>query len=167
MRFAFAVSIASVALFLPVVHGQTAPDPGDAAADRPYQLQATASNQRIDLTWKPPTNGATSFIVYVYSNGIELRNQTANETRASFFLTNGQTYAFEVSAVNADGTEGPRSNPVAATPHLENDLAYLAAGLIAVWIGVFGYAAFLARKEASIDHKLEQLLQARFQGRSP
>jgi CcmD family protein len=56
---------------------------------------------------------------------------------------------------------------VAATPQLENDLAYLAAGLITIWVGVFGYVAFLARKEAAIERKLERILQARFEGKNP
>lgn len=134
-------------------------------------LRATASNQRVDLSWSPPasaTPAPTAYRVYVFEEGAEFTNRTIeNQTRASFLLTNGRTYAFQVAVLQADGTQGPRSPPVAATPHLENDLAYLAAGLIAVWVGLFGYAAFLARKEASIDAKLERILQARFQGRSP
>ena len=142
-----------------------------AQQDDAITLRATASNQRVDLTWEPSAATSptpTAYRVYVFEEGQEFTNRTIeNQTRASFLLTNGRTYAFQVAAIQADGTEGPRSDPVAATPRLENDLAYLAAGLIAVWLGLFGYAAFLARKEASIDAKLERILQARFQGRSP
>lgn len=154
-------------LAVPLAAGQTAEDPFGAGPDTPDRVQASASNQRVDLSWEAPKNGAQQYRVYVYQGGIEMYNRTANETRATFFLTNGETYAFQVAAILPDGTTGPRSNPVAATPRLENDLAYLAAGLISVWVGLFGYAAFLARKEASIDAKLERILQARFQGRSP
>ena len=140
-----------------------------------FDLRATASNQRVDLVWEPtvstvqaPSEPVYAYRVYVFEDGREFTNRTVeNQTSASFLLTNGRTYAFQVAAIKPDGAEGPRSDPVAATPRLENDLAYLAAGLIAVWVGLFGYAAFLARKEASIDAKLERILQARFQGRSP
>lgn len=131
-------------------------------------LRAEATNQRVDLSWSAPTSAAASYRVYVFEDGREFTNRTINnQTTASFLLTNGRTYAFQVAAIQPDGNEGPLSPPVAATPRLERDLAYLAAGLIAVWVGLFGYAAFLARKEASIDAKLERILQARFQGRSP
>lgn len=147
-----------------------------APADEPpayaiLSLTAEPGNQRVLLDWDvhTPSGKPTRYVVYVYADGGALFNQTVeNATTATIFLTNARTYVFEVAAIKPDGTgEGPRSDPVAATPQLENDLAYLAAGLIAVWLGLLGYAAFLARKEAAIDKKLERILQARFEGKTP
>lgn len=158
-----------ILVLIPSAAAQNAHPPGLPLPPDTVRVDVRASNQRVDLSWEKPEVEATSYIVYVYQNGAigENQNRTVNATQVTFFLTNGVTYIFEVAILRPDGTQGPRSQPVAATPHLENDLAYLASGLIAVWVGIFGYAAFLARKEASIDRKLEQLLQARFQGRSP
>ena len=153
-------------LLLPAVSAQASPDPPALAPDMVH-VEAVASNQRVDLSWQPPVEPAKRYIVYVYYDGWENQNRTVNGTQASFLLTNGRTYVFEVAMVKADGTEGPRSAPVAATPRLENDLAYLAAGLIVVWLGIFGYAGLLARKEASLNKKLDRILQTRFEGRSP
>ncbi len=155
-----------VFLLVPGAVAQNAP-PGLSLPPDMVRVEATVSNQRVDLSWSPPADPATQYVVYVYERGAENQNRTVNATQATFFLTNGRTYVFQVAIIRPDGTQGPLSHPVAATPNLENDLAYLAAGLIAVWVGLFGYAAFLARKEASIDAKLERILQARFQGRSP
>jgi CcmD family protein len=155
--------VALSALLVPLASADEARVPYEV-----YPVTASASNQRVELSWAPPSESdVAGYNVYVFDEGQFSHIVAVNSTKATLFLTNGRSYAFQVAAVTTDGVEGPRSAPVAATPHLENDLAYLAAGLIAVWIGVFGYAAFLARKEASIDRKLEQLLQARFQGRSP
>ena len=136
----------------------------------PYDITnvtATATNQRVDISWDPPQDPVQGYRVYVLEEGRPFTNRTSDDTTESFLLTNGRSYVFQVAAVKVDGSEGPLSVPVAATPRLQNDLAYLAAGLIAVWVGIFGYAGFLARKENVIDKKLERILQSRFQGKSP
>ncbi|HEX9816577.1 MAG TPA: fibronectin type III domain-containing protein, partial [Candidatus Thermoplasmatota archaeon] len=85
---------------------------------------AEAANQQVHLSWYSttlPAGTPSKYRVYVFEDGREFTNRTLeNATHASFFLTNGRTYAFQVAAIKPDGTEGPRSDPVAATPRLEN-----------------------------------------------
>lgn len=153
-------------LLVPLASGQS-PEPTD-----PYgiwNLRAEAGNQRIHLTWDPIEDPrVVGYDVYWIIDGqysVPPDNATHNSYTA--FVTNSRTYVFQVAAVLDDGSRGPMSPPVAATPQFENDLAYLAAGLVTVWVGVFAYVAFLAQKEAALDKKLERLIQARFEGRSP
>lgn len=153
---------AAVALALvPLAAGQGSPE------HEITDLRATASNQRVDLAWAAPPGALQGYNVTVYDEGSVLTVRTSPDTEETFLLTNGRTYVFQVAAILPDGTLGPPSAPVAATPRLDSDLAYLAAGLIAVWVGVLAYAAFLARKEAAIDRKLEQIVATRYEGRAP
>jgi CcmD family protein len=137
-------------------------------------VKAHAGNQRVDLTWDSalgPNGNATEptvlgYVVYVFqSSDVGDRHET-NATQLSLFLVNGRPYAFQVAARLSDGTEGPRSGPVSATPSLERDLEYLAAGLVVTWVAVLGYVGLLVRREARLDRKLEQLLSHRG-GRNP
>jgi nitrous oxidase accessory protein len=88
----------------------------------PSTLSAYPGNQQIVLTWNPPYfNGSTPITNYRIYRGTthggevfltEVGN-TLNHPDAG--LTNGQTYCYRVSAVNAVG-EGLMSNEVCATP---------------------------------------------------
>jgi CcmD family protein len=135
-------------------------------------VRAVAQNQRVDLTWDPVVAPDASgpqvvgYVVLVFEVSDAALRQETNGTQASFFGVNGRTYTFQVAARLSDGTEGPRSGPVAATPHLARDLAYLASGLVATWVAILGYVGLLARREARLDRKLEQLLVHRG-GRNP
>ncbi len=88
----------------------------------PRSLQATPADSEVTLTWQPPSSdggaaitahriyrgtspGALALLVGVGDVG------TYRDTG----LTNGATYYYQVSAVNAAG-EGPRSAEVSATP---------------------------------------------------
>lgn len=153
-------------LLVPLAAAQTGSVPADPLAI--VDLTVTAGSHRVDLAWSTAQqDDSLHYVVRVFANAEEIILRNTTKRQETFLLENGVPYAFTVTAVAADGREGPPSAPVAATPRLENDFAYLAAGLIAVWIGLLGYAAFLARKENAVNRKLDRLLEARFQGRSP
>lgn len=91
----------------------TAPQPPPA----PAGLQATAGNTQVNLTWTAST-GATSYHVKRSTTNGGSYAQISAPTSASFTdtgLTNGTTYFYVVSAVNASG-ESANSSQASATP---------------------------------------------------
>jgi parallel beta-helix repeat protein len=88
----------------------------------PQNLNATAGNQQISLSWSPPTLHGGSPIAgyYIYrgntSGGESFLMEVGNVlTYIDGGLTNGQTYYYYVSAINIAG-EGPNSTEANATP---------------------------------------------------
>src|SRR5205809_169233 len=88
----------------------------------PQNLAATGGNAQVTLTWQAPaSNGGspiTNYRIYrgTSSNGETLKATIGNVlTYTDTTVTNGVTYYYQVSAVNAAG-EGPRSNEASATP---------------------------------------------------
>src|SRR5216117_2453864 len=88
----------------------------------PQGLVATAGDVTVTLTWSAPSsNGGspiTNYRIYrgTSSNGETLLATIGNVlTYTDTSVTNGVTYYYQVSAVNAAG-EGPRSNEASATP---------------------------------------------------
>ena len=88
----------------------------------PTSLSATTGNAYVFLSWSAPSyDGGSPVTGYKVYRGVSLGDMdllatlgnvlTLNDTR----LTNGQTYIYKVSAVNAAG-EGPLSETVQATP---------------------------------------------------
>jgi len=83
----------------------------------PTGLTASAGNAQVSLNWAPAA-GATSYDIYRgTSSGGEtlLASGVATTSYTSTGLTNGSTYYYEVSAVNAGG-QSALSSPVSATP---------------------------------------------------
>lgn len=87
----------------------------------PQNLSATAGDSTVQLAWNPPANAGgsavTSYRVYRATGGGQL-TQVGTSTSTSYTdgtVTNGTTYGYAVTAVNATG-EGPQSNQVSATP---------------------------------------------------
>jgi parallel beta-helix repeat protein len=88
----------------------------------PLNLTATAGDQQVSLAWDPPgSDGGSSIAYYRIYRGttpgggiflIEIGNVTSYLDTG---LSSGQTYYYQVSAVNAIG-EGPKSNEASATP---------------------------------------------------
>ena len=96
----------------------TAPSPPSS----PRNLQATPGNQQVTLTWEAPASEGgspvTNYVVYRgnLSGGEVFLVMVGNVlSYIDAGLVNGQTYYYQVSAVNADG-EGPKSNEASATP---------------------------------------------------
>ncbi|MGI0088110.1 MAG: fibronectin type III domain-containing protein [Nitrosotalea sp.] len=89
----------------------------------PQNLQATAGNSQISLSWTAPaSNGGSAITSYnVYRGttaGAESSTPIASTSSTTYNdtgLTNGQTYYYTVKAVNSVGTS-PASNEASATP---------------------------------------------------
>src|SRR6184192_903378 len=99
-----------------------APPPPPTPPSAPTNLVATGGNAQVTLTWQAPaSNGGspiTNYRIYrgTSSNGETLKATIGNVlTYTDTTVTNGVTYYYQVSAVNAAG-EGPRSNEASATP---------------------------------------------------
>jgi hypothetical protein len=95
--------------------GTTPPAATPPAA--PTALAATAGNQQIGLTWTG-SSGATSYHVNRATTSGGPYTQIASPTAASYTdsgLTNGTSYFYVVSALNASG-ESANSNQASATP---------------------------------------------------
>jgi len=83
----------------------------------PANLQATAGNAQVSLTWSAST-GATSYHVKRSTTNGGPYSQVSNPTGTSFTdtgLTNGTAYYYVVSALNSAG-ESANSNQATATP---------------------------------------------------
>ena len=83
----------------------------------PTNLQATAGNAQVSLTWTAST-GATSYNVKRATTSGGPYTEIASPTTANFSdtgLTNGTAYYYVVTAVNASGESG-NSNQASATP---------------------------------------------------
>lgn len=83
-------------------------------------LSATAGNARVDLSWTTPSDGGSAIAGYrLYRDGAFYQALGVQNAYADTAVTNGQTYSYRVSAVNAVG-EGARSNAASATPGAAN-----------------------------------------------
>ena len=92
--------------------------------DPPTAVSAIAGNAQVFLSWNPPAfNGGSGIINYVVQYELTIGGtwstfaqgtSTATSTTVTG-LTNGTSYNFEISAVNAVG-QGSPSNIVSATP---------------------------------------------------
>jgi fibronectin type 3 domain-containing protein len=98
-----------------------------AVPTMPLSLAAAAGQSKITLTWVAPvSDGGSSITGYrVYrasSTGAETLLSTVGAilSYTDSGLTSGQTYYYEVSAVNAVG-EGPKSNEASAMPTVPPD----------------------------------------------
>ncbi len=107
----FSLTTANIAsAFLQIVPGNVPP--------APTGLTATAGNAQVALSWAA-TSGATGYNVKrSTTNGGPYANVATNVTSTSFTntaLTNGTTYYYVVTAVNASG-ESPVSTQASGTP---------------------------------------------------
>ena len=113
----------------------------------PRNLEATAGEMRVTLTWTAPaSDGGAAITEYEYRHaaasavpdgmawtdvpdGSDAGGSTADETGATISgLTNGTQYAFEVRAVNNVGG-GAKAGPVTATPTVDGPRATLRLSL--------------------------------------
>jgi fibronectin type 3 domain-containing protein len=103
----------------------------------PQNLQAAPGNGQVTLTWQPPaSDGGVPIVAYLVYRGISSGGETSLAgaglalTYTDSTVTNGVTYYYQVSAVNAVG-EGPRSNEASATPSAPAALPGAPQGLTA------------------------------------
>ncbi|MCX7570312.1 fibronectin type III domain-containing protein [Tumebacillus sp. DT12] len=82
----------------------------------PTHLVAVAGDRKANLSWD--ANTEPNIVGYnVYMDGVKINTSLVNGTTYSVLgLTNGVTYSFTVTAVDADGNESPHSNVAYATP---------------------------------------------------
>src|SRR5437870_264315 len=93
-----------------------------APPSAPQNLAATGGNAQVTLTWQAPaSDGGSPITNYKIYRGVAPSTETLLTTVGNVLtytdgaVTNGLTYYYQVSAVNAAG-EGPRSNEASATP---------------------------------------------------
>ena len=97
--------------------GEVSATPTQAVPAVPTGVSATPGNQQVTLTWAP-SSGAASYHVKRSTTSGGPYTQVGGPTSASFTdtgLTNGTTYYYVVSALNAAGESG-NSNQAFATP---------------------------------------------------
>lgn len=96
-----------------VVSNAVTPVPASGVAPgAPTNLQVTAGDTQVSLSWTAPAGSVTDYRVYRDSS---LVASPAGTSYTNTGLTNGISYSFTVSAVNAAG-EGPTSGAKSATP---------------------------------------------------
>jgi len=98
------------------------PHPGITAPSEPLGLQAVGGNAQVLLSWSAPaSDGGSPVTNYKVYRGVTSGGETYITTVGDVLahtdsgLTNGQTYYYQVSAVNGIG-EGPGSTEASATP---------------------------------------------------
>jgi fibronectin type 3 domain-containing protein len=98
------------------------PASGQTVPSTPQNLEATAGNGKVMLTWSvPASEGGSTIQSYTVRRGLSsdqmsiLVQGVSGLSLLDSAVTNGVTYVYTVSAVNAIG-EGPHSQPVSATP---------------------------------------------------
>ncbi len=109
------------------------------APEAPTSLATTASSAQVALTWSAPANGGSAITDYqieyklsVDSGWTVFSDGTSTSASATVTgLTNGQSYDFRVSAINAIGT-GTASGTATATPQ---------AGVAGIPTNVYGTPA--------------------------
>lgn len=98
------------------------PGPPDTTAPTvPSNVNATAGDRRVTITWDASTDADGEVLQYtVYTDGAQPRIVPANDTTARALvivgLTNGVTYSFTVSATDDSLNESAPSSADTATP---------------------------------------------------
>jgi parallel beta-helix repeat protein len=120
-------------------------------------VTATSGNGQVVLAWDAVSSGGGSILHYnVYQDGTNITSSVAiTKTSTGWTCTvtglkNGQTYSFQVSAVNAAG-EGPLSTAVKATPNAPV-VSFGDTGIIAIaaMVGIASViASILSKKKRS------------------
>jgi formylglycine-generating enzyme required for sulfatase activity len=104
---------------IPHVDPEPTPDPdvptGSPPA-APTHLAAVAGNSQITLTWQPVAGAASYTLHWREPDGTERTLSISAESYRHSGLSNGASYTYWVTAVNAGGLESTPSATVVATP---------------------------------------------------
>lgn len=108
--------LASLMLF-PACGGSSGNGGGGQAPGTPSGLTATAGNQQVSLTWNAVTTASSYHVKRATVSGgpYTTISSPTTATYTDTSLTNGTTYYYVVSAVNANG-ESSNSSEVSGTP---------------------------------------------------
>jgi hypothetical protein len=120
MRRPLGAALVIGALLL-VLSACTAPGPSAPSVAAPTNLQATATDGGVHLSWTASTTaGVSEYRIYQGSSPTALTNvaQVGAGTTSYYAagLTNGTEYHFAVDAVTSEGAASARSAAVSATP---------------------------------------------------
>ena len=97
----------------------TEPDP--TAPSVPQNLQgAVVSETRTDLTWNPSTDAESGVSRYRIYRGGEPVATTSSTSYSDLTCVPGETYQYQVSAINGGGTESGRSGSVEVSMPADN-----------------------------------------------
>ncbi|HVM45020.1 MAG TPA: S8 family serine peptidase [Candidatus Thermoplasmatota archaeon] len=108
-------------------HGRISADAAtrstSATAPAAPALSGSAGDASASLAWTTPADGGSAITGYrVYRDGALHATLGVTNAYAESGLANGQTYVYEVAAVNAVG-EGARSNALSLTPQATPNVA--------------------------------------------
>lgn len=96
------------------------PPPPPNLPSPPGNLQATAGDTLVDLTWTPsPTVGVTGYNIYRDGGTFPLNAQPLPASRSTYrdiALTDGRTYSYEMTAIDGLAKESLRTPKVQVTP---------------------------------------------------
>ncbi|WP_164716592.1 S-layer homology domain-containing protein [Paenibacillus whitsoniae] len=100
-----------------VFAAQLPPSPSDTTApSAPAGLSGTAGTNSVVLSWNAAPEPDAAYYK-VYMDGVLHQTLLGNHTGVTISsLQNGQSYLFEVTAVDTAGNESPKSNAVTAAP---------------------------------------------------
>jgi CcmD family protein len=122
-------------------------------------VSVEGGNQKFTASWQAVEAVAGYQLRITEGANVMLRETSGTSCLVS--ATNGRTYTVELAVVLADDERGPFGPAVTVTPAFEGDALHLAAGLLVVWLGLAGYAAFLQRQQRILSARDEALLNER------
>lgn len=135
--------------------------PQVGAPNAPTGLNATAGDTEVSLTWNAAAGAVSYTVKRSTSQGgpyAEVEDEIAGTSYNDTGLTNGTTYYYVVSAVNAGG-ESPDSSEVSATPAAptaveapDNFRGLPTSAEVALsWDAVAGVDSYTVKRSATID----------------
>jgi hypothetical protein len=75
-----------------------------------------AKDGKLDLTWDPASDNIGVVKYRVYRDGLRLDDEPMGTTYLDTGLNNSQSYTYQVSAMDLQGNEGPKSDTATGTP---------------------------------------------------
>ncbi|MBN2000345.1 DNRLRE domain-containing protein [candidate division KSB1 bacterium] len=112
--------------------GWAGPVTDDTPPSIPQNLLATViSETQVDLTWDPSTDEESGVSRYrVYRNGSSIAT-TSSTSYSDMTCVPGQTYSYQVSAINGGGMESEASSPVEVSTPTDDQPPSTPTGLTA------------------------------------
>ncbi|MEN8221135.1 MAG: fibronectin type III domain-containing protein [Pseudomonadota bacterium] len=93
-----------------------------ALLNAPTNLSATSGNAQARLSWDAAAGASSYRLYWKVANGAEQLIEITAPPYTHTGLSNGTTYAYRVTAIDADGIEGASSQEVSAIPRAESQV---------------------------------------------